>query len=654
MRRISAIWIFSLASVLLVACSGLQNTPKGSGSPTLAKVSVSPNTASVSVSATASLKAIGTYSDGSTQDLTSSAQWNSSDSNVATVSSAGVVTGVAAGTAMIAAQTGGLSGSAALTVSGSGGGGAGGGGGTGSGGGAAANLTSITIAPANPLIAINTVQQLTATGSYSDGSSADLTALVTWSSSPTTIATVNATGAVTGLLAGSATITATLNSVSQSTTATVTAPTISAISVTPEGMTLPLGIGQQFTATAIYSDGSSADLTSGVTWTSSSPTVATIDTTGLASMLAAGTTTITASVGPLTDSTSLTVVAAHLISITVSPSTASLAIGTEQQFSATGTFDDGSTQVLPSVQWSSSAQNVLTVSSTGLGSAIATGTSTLTATSGSISGTASVTVTSATLVSLAIAPVNSTMPNEANKQFTATGAFSNSTTQDMTQLVLWKSSNPAVAIINAGGFVTSVATGNTTIQASFGSVVQSTTLTVSNVALASISITPANTTISKGTLLKFTATATYTDGSTATLTNVSWKSSKPQFANVRSSGIVHGKKAGSVTISATAFGLTGTTTLTVGTGTLVSVAVSPINPTISTGSTEQFTATGTFSDGTTQDVTINSHWSSTNSSVATIANAPIQAGLATTHGSGTTNIGANTRGVTSSTSLSAN
>ena len=645
MRRTSAIGILSLASMLLAACSGLPNkiSSGGAANPSLTKVTVSPNPASVSVSATASLKATGTYSDGSTQDLTSSAQWSSSNLSVAAISPSGVATGVAAGTATIAAQSGGLSGSAALTVSSSGGG-----------GGTGANLNTITIAPANPSIPVNTVQQLTATGSYSDGSSADLTSLVTWSSSSIGVATVSATGAVTGLAAGSTVITATLNNVSQTTAAIITAPTISAISVTPEGMTLPIGISQQFTATAIYSDGSTADLTSGVIWSSSSTAVATIDNTGLASTLAAGTTTIIATVGSLTDSTSLTVVAAHLTSISISPSTSSLAIGTEQQFTATGTFDDGSTQVLTSVQWSSSANNVLTVSSTGLGTAIGAGTSTVTASSGSISGTASVTVTSAILVSLAIAPVNSTMPDEANKQFTATGTFSDNTTQDMTLFVLWKSSNPAVAILNASGLATSVATGTTTIQASSGSVVQSTTLTVSTVALASIAITPANPTIAKGTLLKFTAIGTYSDGSTATLTNVTWKSSKPQFANVRSSGIVHGKKAGTGTISAIAFGATGTTTLTVGTGTLVSVDITPTNPSVSVGATQQFTATGTFSDATKQDVTLNSHWSSSNASVATIANAPIQAGLATTHASGTTTIGVNSRGITASTSLSAN
>jgi trimeric autotransporter adhesin len=645
-RRTSLIGILSFVSMLLAACSGVPNktSPGGSVNPSLTKVSVSPNPTSVSVSGTASLKATGTYSDGSTQDLTSSSQWSSSNSNVAVVNASGVATGVAVGTATVTAQSGGLTGSAALTVSSS----AGGGGGT------SASLNAITIAPANPSIPVNTIQQFTATGSYSDGSSADLTSLVTWSSSSIGVATVNATGAVTGIAAGSTLITATLNSVSQTTTATITAPTISAISVTPEGMTLPIGIGQQFTVTAIYSDGSTADLTSGVIWSSSATAVATIDNTGLASTLAAGTTNVIATVGSLTDSTSLTVVPAHLTSISVSPSTPSLAIGTQQQFTATGTFDDGSTQVLASAQWSSSANNVLTVGSTGVGTAIAAGTSTVTATSGSISGTASVTVTSATLVSLAIAPANSTMPDEANKQFTATGTFSDNTTQDMTLLVLWKSSNPAVAIINASGLANSVATGTTTIQASSGSVVQSTTLTVSTVALASITISPVNPTIAKGTLLKLTAIGNYSDGSTAILTNVTWKSSKPQFANVRSSGIVHGKKAGTATISATAFGATGTTTLTIGTGALVSVDITPTNPSISVGATQQFTATGTFSDATKQDVTLNSHWSSSNASVATIANAPIQAGLATTHASGITTIGVNSRGITASTSLSAN
>jgi Big-like domain-containing protein len=97
--------------------------------------------------------------------------------------------------------------------------------------------------------------------------------------------------------------------------------------------------------------------------------------------------------------------------------------------------------------------------------------------------------------------------------------------------------------------------------------------------------------------------------------------------------------------------VTGTTTLTVGTGTLSSIAITPADPSVSLGATEQFTVTGTFSDGTLQDITFNTHFSSSSASVATIANAPSVAGVATTHGIGTAVIGANSIGVTTSTTL---
>ena len=621
---------------LLAACNGVKN-PSGSGPATLTGLSVTPSAVSLATAASISLHATGTYSDGSTKDLTASATWSSSDSNVATVTSAGVVTGVVTGAVTITARSGTFAGSAVLTINN-----------------ASANLTSLVLSPANPSIPVNTTQQLTATGSYSDGSSRDLTALVTWSSSTIANATVDVAGLVKGIAAGSATLTATLGSISQSTSVTVTAPTITSISVTPEDLTLPIGVSQQYTASAIYSDGSVQDLVNGVTWTSSTTSVATIDNNGLVSIIAAGTTTITATVGSFTDSTTVTVVPAHLTSITLSPATVSLAAGTQQQFTATGNFDDGSTQVLTSALWSSSATNVLTVDANGLGLAVGTGTTTITAASGTVTATASVTVTNATLVSLAIAPLNSSMPAGAVKQFSATGTFSDNSTEDMTQSVLWSSSSAAIASIDNAGLATSFSTGSTTITAAWGSVTQSTTLTVSNVTLVSITISPANPRVEAHTSLKFSATGIYSDGSTSTLANVSWRSSKPNFANMRSNGILHAKRAGTLTVSASASGVTGTTTVVVGTGTLLSVAITPVNSSVTAGTTQQFTATGTFSDATTQDITINSHWSSTVPTVATIANAPVTAGLAKTFATGTTVIGVNHRGITATTNLSAN
>jgi hypothetical protein len=182
----------------------------------------------------------------------------------------------------------------------------------------------------------------------------------------------------------------------------------------------------------------------------------------------------------------------------------------------------------------------------------------------------------------------------------------------------------------------------------------STTLTVSTAKLVSITISPANARVERHTSLLFTATGVYSDGSTSSLPIVSWHSSKPQFANMRSTGILHAKKSGTLTLSATALGVTGTTTVTIGAGTLVSVAITPANSSVAAGSTQQFAATGTFSDGTTQDVTINSHWSSTVPSVATIANAPVLAGLATTFTPGTTTVAVNHSGITATTPFSAN
>lgn len=628
--------VLLLAASVLTGCSGSGGGSSNNNSgASISSIQIAPTSTAIASGAIQQFTVTAHMSDGTTQNVTGSVQWSSSDSNVAMVDFSGKATGATPGVATITATSGSLKSSATLTISS-----------------AAANLTSIVITPANPSLPVNTAQQMTATGNYSDGSSADLTSLVTWASVSTTTATVSPTGLLTGKSAGATGISATLGSVSGSTLVTVTAPTIVSVAVTPVGLTLGIGINQQYTATATYSDGSSADLTNGVTWSSSDPTIASISSSGLATTVAAGQATISASVSGLSDQSTLTVVAAHLTSISVTPAVASIAAGTSQQFTATGSFDDGSTQLLTSISWSSSSNSVASMNSTGLASAIGTGNVTITATSGSVSGTASLTVTGAALVSIAVTPANSTMAPDTTKQFTAKGTFSDGSVQDVSAVVVWTSSSPANATINAQGAATGVAAGTTTITATYGTISGSAGLTVSNVQLVSITVTPANPRINAGTSIKFTATGTFSDGSVATnLSGVSWKSSHPNVASIRSSGIAHGKKNGNVTITASSSGVSGNTTLTVGSGTLVSIALTPVNPTAPVGGTQQFTATGTFSDGSSQDVTLNSHWSSSSASVATIANAPSVAGLAHCNAAGNANITANSGGITSSTGL---
>jgi len=603
---------------------------------------VAPGAASIQAGSAQQFSAMGTYSDGSSKDITATVQWSSSNASVASVSSSGMANGAASGLTTVIAQSGTVQGTASLTVSSSGGG-----------GGSSSTLISITVSAAASSIPVNTAQQFTATGTYDNGSSADITALVTWNSSLPAAAAISATGSATAVAAGTTTISATLSGITGSMIFTVTAPALTGILISPDDLTLGIGINQQYVATAIYSDGSVEDLASGVTWSSSTTSTATIDASGLASTAGAGQTTLTAAVGSFSDTTTLTVVPANLILISVSPNPGTLAVATTQPFTAVGIFDDGSTQLLTSVTWTSSQPGVATVdAATGVAAAVGAGTINVTATSGSVSGSAQLTVTAATLVSLTVTPVNAATAPGTTKQLTATGSFSDSSTQDVTASALWSSSNPGAATVSNVGLASGLVNGTTTITAAIGSVSDSTTLTISTAHLVSITVSPSNPRINKGTQIKFTATGQFSDGSTSTqLSGLIWKSSKPNIAQVRGSGIARGKKNGSATVTASASGVKGTTTLTVGTGTLSSIVVTPENSTVALGSTQQFTATGHFSDGSTQDITMTTHFSSSVASVASIANAPSVAGVATTNGVGTTVIGANSKNVTSSTTL---
>src|SRR6266571_3321883 len=634
MKTASCVTLFCLVT-MLTACSRGAGSQSQLSSVTMTSVQVSPSTISIGVGSNQQFTATAHYSDSTSKDITSSAQWSSSDPSIASINATGMAVGSTSGTVTITAKSGSQQSTSILKVTA-----------------AASNLVSITLSPLAASVPVNTSQQFTAIGNYSDGSTSDLTALVTWNSSSTATATIDASGLLTAVAAGSTNVSATFAGVSQSTSVTVTAPSIVSVTVTPDGLTQGIGVNLQFTATATYSDGTSQDLSSGVTWISSSTSVATINSSGMAATVAAGSTTITATVGSFSDTSTLTVVPAHLVSIAVTPSAPTIALGTTLQFTAVGNFDDGSTQLLTPLTWSSSSTSVATIGSTGFASSTGTGTATITASSGGVSGTATLTVSAATLVSIAVTPANSSMAVGTTKQFTASGSFSDSSTQDITTTATWTSLNAAAATINAQGLASSVAAGSTTIKATFGSVSGSTGLTVSTAHLVSITINPANPRISKGTSIRFTASGTFSDGSVASnLSGLSWKSNHPNVASIRGSGIAHGKKGGSVTISATASGVTGTTTLTVGTVTLISLVVTPANPTASAGGPQQFTATGTFSDSSTQNITLNAHWSSSHAAVATVANAPSVAGSANCIAPGTTVIGANSGGITGSTTL---
>jgi Big-like domain-containing protein/galactose oxidase-like protein len=346
-----------------------------------------------------------------------------------------------------------------------------------------AKLTQIKIAPANQTIAKGTTLQLSATGYYNNGTTQALGASVTWQTSQSAVATINTQGDVTGMGEGVAQLSATYQGVTGSTSITVGPPTLLNITVGLNQSSLPVGESEQLTATGNFSDGTVQNLTQSATWSSSAPGVATITAGGLATGVTAGTSSVSALVGSVTGSTKLTVTASVLVSIAVTPVNASIAAGNTQQFAATGTYSDGSTQNLTSTAaWSSSAPGVATVRAGGLATGVTTGASSLSATMSSITGSATLTVTAPVLVSIAVTPGNASIAVGTTQQFTATGTYSDSSTQNLTSTAAWSSSDSSVATISnasgSQGLATTAGLGATTMQATSGAINGSTTLTV--------------------------------------------------------------------------------------------------------------------------------------------------------------------------------
>jgi len=171
-------------------------------------------------------------------------------------------------------------------------------------------LQSISVTPNGPSIPIGTTQQFTATGTYSNNSTENITGQVTWASAAPSVATISATGLATALAIGTSSITASLGGVAGATMLKVTVtttPILQSITLTPASASIAVGATQQFFATGRFSDNSTENITSQVTWTSARTVVATISSAGLARGVATGPSSITASLGGVTGEAMLTV-----------------------------------------------------------------------------------------------------------------------------------------------------------------------------------------------------------------------------------------------------------------------------------------------------------------------------------------------------------
>jgi phage tail sheath protein FI/uncharacterized protein YjdB len=449
------------------------------GPAVLQSITVGPaNLPPLPLGASLTLSAVGNFSDGSTAPPPG-LNWVSDNPAVVSVTSAGVATAVVLGSATLTATSGLISASMTLSTT-------------------AAALSSIAVAPSSPQLAVGQTLQFAATANYTDGTSLDVTAIATWSSSNPGAGTFTATAthplSAGQLYAVSASTTATVTAMvpwtfpagttptpvtaSPATSLVVTAAVVTALTVVPTSPTVPLPgsltAGQielaGFSALAAHSDNTTSS-PAGVTWTSSNPAVATINaSTGAITVVGVGSTTIGASftdtsiTPPYTvvGATTLTVTAARLTTLSVVPNVLSVAGGVSQQLSATGVFSDGtSADLTGSAAWISSDLFATVTPNGGLvtgAAGIATAeTATITAQYLGMTATAGATINPPILQSLAVSPATTSVLTGQTRQFTASGTMSDGSSWSGTPS--WSSGAPGIASVNAQGVATGLAAG---------------------------------------------------------------------------------------------------------------------------------------------------------------------------------------------------
>jgi hypothetical protein len=427
-------------------------------------------------------------------------------------------------------------------------------------------LVSIDINPFNPSIPVATGQRFTATGTFTDNSTQTL-ASVTWNSSDSTVAPVTNDSSNQGygfaVATGSVALNACAGLVCGSTIVTVNPSTLTSITITPTSLTTLIGSSVQFHATGTFADGGTEDLTPSVTWNSSSLFVATINSMGSASAFNKGNTTIAATLGNVSGSTTL-VVTPPLVAISITPPNALVSQATTQQFIAIGTYSDGSTVDLTNTAtWNTSANTIAMINSAGLANGVAQGVATITASSSGFNAFATLTVTTQ-LLSIAINPQSPSIPFGLMQSLKAMGTYADGSTQDLTNAATWNSMSASVATVSPVGLVTSVAQGTTTITATSGNVTASTTLSVMGPALLSAIVSPQNPFVPSGATQQFAVAGRYSDGTTRDITGtVTWVSSTPGVATVGGNGLATAATAGTSTITASLNPFSFSTTLTV-------------------------------------------------------------------------------------------
>lgn len=499
------------------------------------------------------------YSDGTIQNLMGFVPITSTDLGVITLASATQVEAVNAGQAQIHAEFLGLQSSVPLQA-------------------IAGNLTSLSIQPFGLNLSVGEVRALSVTGIYDTGFTQNLTPQVSWSIANPTVASLSASGRLEALQAGTSTISASFGAITQSIGLVVNSATLQSLQLSPVLFVGAAGSARQYSLMGIYSDGKSRDLTNLISLSAVPSQTVSLSPAqpGWVQFLSAGTVTLSAAVGGLQAQSVAQISGASLSTISLSPQAVTIASGFSVRATATGYYTDGSSlDITDNVVWTSSAPSVAQVSSTGdtkgLVTGISAGASVITASLSGRLATFQTVVSNASLTSLRTEPEEILISKGINVPFRAYGTFSDGAELDVTSFALWSSSNSTIAVMSNGdsdkGLMNNVYSGTATqfltVRASLSGLSASADVIVTPATLSALRLDPIDVTMSALSSLQLRAIGNFSDGASEDLTKiVTWTTSDVNRAGVentfREAGRLSALQEGSVTVSASVAGVTGT------------------------------------------------------------------------------------------------
>ena len=511
-----------------------------------------------------------------------------------------------------------------------------------------ASLDALLISPENASIAVDSHQEFTATAIYSDGTQQNVTQHVTWHSAKPRVALMSGEEAH-ALSPGSTKISASLNQrISDPVSLTVTDAKLAELQITPSEPMLNVGEDLFYKVKAIFDDGSTDDISEHVLWQSSEPDVAQVigSYTKAASV---GQAQIQAVYQGITSNTSTLTVSDHqLIGLQLTPTVSELAKSTQTELTVMGEYDDGeSIDITNKVTWQSEDPNIAFISHGHVYGTAVGNTRIYTVFDGVKSNEALIRVINPTISALHITPVQKTIPIQGSVDYQAQATFVDgdiTTRQDVSHLVAWKNENKTIANL-AQYHAIGLQKGDTTITANLDLSPTQASLTVTDMDIKKLQLTPSTITLAKGTSQSLQVMATYKDDSTGDVTdNVSWHLSDNTLASIDSeTNEITAIKEGSAILTAhwkNDAVISNEVSIRVPEAQLLALYVTPESHEIINHNSANFKAYGAYSDGSYQDITALVSWSSSDTTKATVLKGNVLSLEA-----GTTRISANFNGV---------